>query len=243
MLFKEKLNNFYKNIIYYTPLQKAVSFLGYLYIKLVHYTNKHIIINQDYLTSNLKNDKPIILAFWHGRIMICIFANHKTHFLNKKFAGLASKHKDAAFIAYIMEFLNFTCITSSSANQSKKNLQKSSTTDILNLIRKIRKENYSLTITPDGPRGPAQQINGQISTIAKLSGAQIVPASFSCTRKTILKTWDKFLIPLPFSTNYVIFEKPITVDKNATKTQLLQLNSDLKEALNKATKKADLLAT
>ena len=241
MSLKERVNNFYKNIIYFTPIQKSISFLGYLYIKLIYYTGKNIIVNEENFTKHLKSNKPIILAFWHGRIMIATFASHKVRFYSKKFAILASKHKDATFIVYIMKFLNFTCITSSSVNQKKQNLNKSSTGDMLNLIKKIRCQNYSLAITPDGPRGPANQINGQISTIAKLANATIIPASFSSSKKITLKTWDKFLIPLPFCKNYIVFETPIEIDKEASKKDLQKINSNLKTAINKATKKADSL--
>jgi lysophospholipid acyltransferase (LPLAT)-like uncharacterized protein len=60
----------------------------------------------------------------------------------------------------------------------------------------------------DGPRG---LIKAGIIRMAQLSGAPIIPVYISVNRAWTLRSWDRFLIPKPFSTVWVRWDKPIPV--------------------------------
>ena len=63
----------------------------------------------------------------------------------------------------------------------------------------------------DGPRGPRGVIKAGLISMAQLSGVPIVPVAISVTRAWVLKSWDRFLIPKPFSTVFVRWGAPIAV--------------------------------
>ena len=70
-------------------------------------------------------------------------------------------------------------------------------------------------ITPDGPRGPAYRLGGGIVLLAQRSGAGVVPINMEYERYWRLKSWDRFILPRPFSTVRVIFGTPHRVRPTA----------------------------
>jgi lysophospholipid acyltransferase (LPLAT)-like uncharacterized protein len=111
----------------------------------------------------------------------------------------------------------------------------------LRLIINGLKNGYALGITPDGPRGPNQQINSEVLNIARITGATIVPISYSCKKfKIIKKSWDQFKVPLPF-TNIIFFisQKHFIFDKELGKQDLDSLNHELKKELDLSQDYAD----
>ena len=103
------------------------------------------------------------------------------------------------------------------------------------------KSGCSLGITPDGPRGPNQEINGEIINIAKLTGASLINVSYSCSRFIIIKkSWDKFKIPLPFSRLcFVVSDNIYKVDKNMSESDLENLKLQIRDDLNHIQNLAD----
>ena len=69
-----------------------------------------------------------------------------------------------------------------------------------------------MAVTPDGPRGPARKIGDGVITLARLSGAPIVPVTILTARHRQLRSWDRFRVALPFSNGVIVFGEPIFVD-------------------------------
>ena len=65
----------------------------------------------------------------------------------------------------------------------------------------------------DGPQGPIGRVKPGSIRIAQKSGAWIVPVYFRTNRAWQLKSWDRFIIPKPFSRVKMIFGDPVKVDK------------------------------
>jgi lysophospholipid acyltransferase (LPLAT)-like uncharacterized protein len=66
-----------------------------------------------------------------------------------------------------------------------------------------------VAFTPDGPRGPARSIQPGVLALAAKMGIPIVPLAWAGTRTKELKSWDQFLVPLPFGRYQVVFGEPI----------------------------------
>jgi hypothetical protein len=102
------------------------------------------------------------------------------------------------------------------------------------------KKGFSLGITPDGPRGPNQKINGEIINIARISGSTILAMSYSCSRFKQLNTWDNFKIPLPFSKLCFYFDDQlINVARHSSQEEMKKIEQLVEERMNLAQKKAD----
>lgn len=71
----------------------------------------------------------------------------------------------------------------------------------------------SPAITPDGPTGPRQQCKPGALLLSQLSGRPIMPMSFASRRVWRLKTWDRFVLPLPFTRSVLAIGEPIQVPR------------------------------
>ena len=82
------------------------------------------------------------------------------------------------------------------------------------LIKQIQiAEGNNVAITPDGPRGPALRVSEGVIKLAQITGARIIPVSYDATRKRLLKSWDRFMVVLPFGRVHVAFADPIEVPR------------------------------
>ncbi len=108
-------------------------------------------------------------------------------------------------------------------------------------LRKLRAGN-AVAITPDGPRGPHMRVGGHIVTIAKMTGAEIIPMSFSSSRAHFFKSWDRLLLPLPFANTYYFIGKPIAVPRDADDETIEKIRKQLEVTLIELTLSADTAA-
>ena len=141
----------------------------------------------------LKEDagSPVIVCFWHNRILGITFAFDRIY--PKKRAGvtvLTSPSKDGEILARLVGEFGMQAVRGSSSRRGSRAL--------LELVRLIR-GGRDIAITPDGPRGPRYSLGPGIILLAQTTGSRIVPMHASFSRCVRMKTWDGFIIPLPFS--------------------------------------------
>jgi lysophospholipid acyltransferase (LPLAT)-like uncharacterized protein len=101
----------------------------------------------------------------------------------------------------------------------------------LRSLAKQLEQGYNIGITPDGPRGPAFQVQIGIIKLAQLTGAAIVPVSYDASRKKILKSWDRFIIPKPFGHIHMAFGEPLFVPRKPTPRDIKSYRQELESRL------------
>ena len=240
---KTKFKQLIRKITYSKLFQELICWLVFGYLQLIYYSSRKTFINQELLIDAAKNKSPLIISIWHNRLMAIPLITKKPKKLYPQcnLMSLASKHGDGRFVGRVMEKFGLISILGSS-NDGRKSSRGIDFADMRKILYGLKNGN-SLGITPDGPRGPNQKINGEIINIAKISGAGILATSCSSSRFIELKTWDKFKIPLPFSRLYFCFDdKPIYISKNTEKDELDKIRVDLEERMNLVQKKSDELA-
>ena len=103
---------------------------------------------------------------------------------------------------------------------------------------KASEEGYDIAITPDGPRGPRYRVQKGIIELARRTGIDIIPITFNASRKKIFRSWDRFLLPYPFSQGVFIWGEPLYVprqmDDNAFEKKRLLLERRLREITDRA---------
>ena len=77
----------------------------------------------------------------------------------------------------------------------------------------LLKNGNSVAVTPDGPSGPARILSGGVITLARLTGAPVVPVAIFTARYRLINSWDSFRVALPFSKGVIVFGEPIFVDR------------------------------
>ena len=205
-------------------VQNILGFFTFLYIRAVNLTSSIQFENESIPKQFWNNDKPFILAFWHSQLMMIGFAWKKKQNVNI----LASSHSDGRFGAIVGKYFNLNNIQTSEKNKSVS----------LRSIFKLLNDNNYIGITPDGPRGPKEIVSEGIIKIAKTSKVPIIPIGFWSSKNYKLKSWDSFLITLPFSKCSFVWNKPLEIPYNIQENQIQHYQKLLQEKINQSVKKA-----
>ena len=213
-----------KKLLKHFIVQQLLALIAFIYIVFVKITSNIKYENIDSPKKYWQNKKPFILAFWHGQLMTFSY----TWKINKKLNILASSHSDGRFGASIARYfkVNNIPISSDSNNLS------------LRPIFKILNSNNYIAITPDGPRGPKEKVSEGIIKIAKISKVPIIPVGFGSSKNFCLKSWDSFLITLPFSKCRIVWGDSITIPENLEDQEIATYKKIIEEKINECVKKA-----
>ena len=128
---------------------------------------------------------PAIYAFWHRCMLAGVWP-----FRNHGLTILISRSFDGELIARTVELLGFTAIRGSSTRGGAAGLR--------NMERAYR-EGHRCAITADGPKGPVFVAKPGTAQLAQLVGADVGTFYVLPERAWQLRSWDRFLIPKPFS--------------------------------------------
>lgn len=144
----------------------------------------------------LSEGQPVIIAFWHDQLLMMI----KGYPGDRNLRILISASKDGELIAKTMARFGFVSVRGSSNRGGSEALKQ-----MLRLI----KTRTSLAITPDGPKGPRHSLKPGVAQVALRSGRPVVPLAFACSRGYRFRSWDRFLLPYPFSHGVYSYGEPV----------------------------------
>ena len=168
---------------------------------------------------------PVLLAFWHGRMLYFLHLYHR-----QRFTVLVSRSSDGEFVSRVLQCFGVHVTRGSSSRGGAQAL--------LDLARQIR-SGYHAALTPDGPRGPRYAVQPGIVALAQRTGAVIVPVTYSARWKKVLRSWDSFLVPLPFSRIVVVYGEPICVPASASPAVCQTKRQEVETSLRCITEMAD----
>ncbi len=136
-------------------------------------------------------DFPLILTFWHNRILAITKAHRLRYPAGRKgVAVLTSPSKDGEILAQIMARFRMGAIRGSSSRRGARALVE---------CRRWLKTGADLAVTPDGPKGPRYVLGPGLILMAQTSGARVLPVRAEFSRFYEVRSWDGFRIPWPFS--------------------------------------------
>jgi hypothetical protein len=161
-------------------------------------------------------DAPIegqcMAVTWHAELLISPQVYRKLRPYQKTSAIIA-QHYDGELIARTFSFLNIEALRGSSRRGAKS---------VLIAAIKALKDKSSIMITPDGPKGPRYSMSDGAVSLALRSNLPLMVVNYQPTSYWTLKSWDKFIIPKPFS-RLEIYHQVLTVtnmDKDKAKKYL-----------------------
>jgi len=138
-----------------------------------------------------------IYVFWHQRLL-CFSYTHR----NSGVRVLISRSRDGEVIARVVSRLGLVPIRGSSRRHGGEAVRA--------LLAEVA-TGYDIGITPDGPRGPRHVFQVGAIYLASRSGLPIVPATVSYGRCWRFKSWDRFMLPWPFTWGVIRAGDAITV--------------------------------
>lgn len=146
-------------------------------------------------TANMReilNNHPrcTIVAFWHQNLFMIWKLNNM---LKSAFPmyGMISPSSDGAWLSAFFEFFRIRNVRGSSRRGGASALR--------TLHQLLSSGDADVAITPDGPRGPAKHLKLGVPTLALQTQTDIMLVNMHFSSYWELNTWDKFIIPKPFS--------------------------------------------
>lgn len=157
-----------------------------------------------------KAGQPLVIALWHGEIFpLTAFGHTRT----SHFVTFVSQSKDGEIIARVLENLGHTTVRGSSSRGGVKAL--------IQAKRAMERENRMAVFTVDGPRGPRHKTKDGVIYLAQRAGAKIVPVRAYPKRKKIFNSWDKFVVPMPFTHCPIYVGEPMIVTTEKLKKDVM----------------------
>jgi len=169
--------------------------------------------------------KPVmenyIGALWHNRLLIFPLVLRR-FFPNRPGAALISASRDGDLLTDAIHRFGYEVIRGSSSRLGAS--------AILQLTGELA-SGRDVVITPDGPRGPAYELGPGIVFLAQKSGASVLPMNLEYSRFWRLGSWDRFIIPRPFSKVRVLISQPLRVDATSNPAQFEAQRLRVQDAL------------
>ena len=164
------------------------------------------------------SSRKVVFAVWHSRMLLFAYLCKG---LNA--TAMVSKSKDGEIVARVIQRQGHEAVRGST--------KKGGLHALSILIKKIKEENKPCLIVPDGPQGPRCKVKPGIIILAKKTGYPIVPISYSARKIKVFASWDRFILPFPFTKCRAIYGAPVSVpqnaDENEGKKRLMLLENEL----------------
>jgi lysophospholipid acyltransferase (LPLAT)-like uncharacterized protein len=195
-------------------------YIGLVVIKIISWTYKIRVINPDIEKDILRRGDIPIYASWHQRFFpgIVFFATRKP------ISIMISQSRDGELISKIVNVLGWHPVRGSSSKGGGQALR-----DIKKLVRR----SYKIAHIVDGPRGPLGVVKPGLLVIAQASGMPIVPAITSAEKKWVFNSWDRFMVPKPFSRVIIRFSDEIIIPRKLQRSDFEEKRSFIENTLKK----------
>ncbi|MRR34991.1 DUF374 domain-containing protein [bacterium] len=187
-----------KNRFEYFLYHSVLPYMGLFLVRLLSSTYRLRLVDLQNESSCIEKDGSIIYASWHQRFFpgVTFFATRRP------IAILISRSRDGEFASRIVDILGWHAVRGSSAKGGHEGLAQ---------LKDLSRKGYRIGHIVDGPRGPFGEIKPGLLRIAQVSGMAIVPTITSSEKRWAFRSWDRFMVPKPFSRVLIRFGEPIYV--------------------------------
>jgi lysophospholipid acyltransferase (LPLAT)-like uncharacterized protein len=165
---------------------------------------------------------PIVYALWHGRMVLCILARR-----HHGIVTMASRSKDGEIVARWLARNGYIPARGSTRKGGVAGLQV--------MIDRMR-AGHAAALTIDGPKGPPRVAQRGVLELVRQTGAWILPVAGASSRPWFVKSWDRTLVPRPFSRCVATFGEPLSIPPDMPDREALEV---IGGAVDAATIEAD----
>ena len=172
--------------------------------------------------------KGAIFVTWHGRSLI-----PANVFRNRGYWALISLSRDGEMQKSVFQRFGFQIVRGSTGRGGVRGA--------LTMARNV-KAGGCLAFTPDGPRGPTHKVQQGVILMAEKSGTPIIPLGISASRRKLFRSWDAYMLPLPFSNAFFVVGEPIYIPPELADQQRAEYAEIVEKAINSVEKRSEQLA-
>jgi lysophospholipid acyltransferase (LPLAT)-like uncharacterized protein len=174
---------------------------------------------------------PAVAACWHERLALM----PRMWAMTRRMPGaeasraglhvLVSRHRDGRLIGAVIRRFRMEAVLGSSS--------RGGAAGAMALLRLLARGQH-VVITPDGPRGPRRTAAPGVAQVAALSGAPVLPCSAQVSRRRVLGSWDRMVLPRPFGRGVVVVGRAISVPRDGWEAALPAISAALDAAADRA---------
>jgi lysophospholipid acyltransferase (LPLAT)-like uncharacterized protein len=217
-----------KRLVRHPAVQAMLARLLGCYLAFALRTTRWRVDGEENLAALIAGE-PHIVAFWHERLPLMPMPWLMVHRLprcrTRPMHLLVSHHRDGRFIAAVLRRFEADVVLGSSSRGGAAGLRR-----LLGLLR----DGGLVGITPDGPRGPRRQAALGVAQLAALSGAPVLPCAAQTSRRWVLRSWDRMVIPRPFGRGVVVYGPVIAVAREGWREVAPVIGAALTAAVDRA---------
>lgn len=177
-----------------SPVARMIIFiekyLAWIFLSLLKLSYRYQVIGEN------SQHKRAIYIIWHQNIIPLLLLRSYNGF-----GVIISSSFDGELIAAPATLFGYKPIRGSSSRNSISALK-----EMISFSRQ-----NSIAITPDGPKGPPHKIKEGALFLAHITKLPIIPVVLKTNKKWQFNSWDKFVLPKPFSLNQVVYCDPIFI--------------------------------
>ncbi len=162
-------------------------------------------------------NEPCVLLFFHGKLALMPFIFRRFWQGKKRAFVMISQHEDGELITQNIENFAIDTIRGSTFRGA---------TEAIRQAFRVLDAGDDVAITPDGPRGPYHSVSDGAVAIAMKKKVPILLLNYEASRFWEFKSWDKMVLPKPFSRIKYRISEPLRVenlDKNAAKEKVKEI--------------------
>ncbi|HEX6866064.1 MAG TPA: lysophospholipid acyltransferase family protein [Caulobacteraceae bacterium] len=205
------------------------------YLRLVYATIRWEREGQEKAEGVWKAGGGAILCFWHARIPLAPQSWPNEAGRRQEIRALISLSADGEFIARAVAHIGFPSIRGSSKKHRDEVKDKGGAQALRDMLRWVT-SGGAVAITPDGPRGPAEVMQKGAPVLAQMSDAPVMLVGLASRPCIRLGTWDRTVVPLPFSKGAMVWDGPLTAERGGDAERLA---AEWADRLSAATRRAE----
>ena len=218
-----------KGLLRHPATQAVLVWLGGLYLIFALRTTRWVVDGAEHLAPCAAG-QTTVAAFWHERLALMPMLWVALRRLDPAQRGhvLVSQHRDGRFIGSVMRRFGVDVVFGSS--------RRGGAAGVLTALPLLERGEHVI-ITPDGPRGPRRVAARGVAQIAAMAGVPVLPCAAQTSRRRVMRSWDRMVLPLPFGRGVLVCLPPIPVERQDWAASLPEIAA----ALTAAVDRADLL--
>ena len=207
-----------------------LGFTARLYFGLTYRTTHWKVEGLDDLRAALA-DGPVILIVWHSRLLL---GPYHWPLADGQLSTIHTRSPIGRVVGALQKQLGLAPFE---MNEKHSNVATS------RQIMKRVKDGVSIGITADGPEGPALVLKDPPIDWARATGRPVFSYAFATRRARRVNSWDRLLVPLPFTTGSCVFARfSHDVPRKMTAEESSLLRDELQLFLQQTKDRADRLA-
>jgi lysophospholipid acyltransferase (LPLAT)-like uncharacterized protein len=165
------------------------------------------------------DERPLVASFWHSCMLPATYI-----WRGMGIRVMSSNSYDGEYMGRIIHKFGFLAVKGSSSRNAVRALLG---------LRRALEEGWTVAFTLDGPRGPRRQVKPGPAALGRSTGLPLTMFHVAVDKAWVLNTWDRLMIPLPFSRVLVRFGKLIRVPTDASDEEVERYSAELQASLDR----------